>query len=263
MELDFKLVELGKSAPPELLARLPQGPEISFKAALHLKNFTTDQLQNLLISLDDAIETVLRIEHDLAPELHIERADERDLHWIHISSEHYNFDFYDDIPGVNNGHFFALYSLHQLGAAIFHIRELPKPQLIEASVISLVDAVEALSTARLMFERADRRAASSSNEDVWASWGGSKLTIEEQIQIAKSESGKKAASCRHQVTYRSQAMVIEMFQQRKYASLEAAAAHIAPHVHMTTRSVAKWLSHYKRDPIGFMEVLRGKLDQHI
>lgn len=259
MELDFKLVELGKSAPPELLARLPQGPDISFKAALHLKNFTTDQLQTLLISLDGAIEAVLRIEHDLAPELHIERADERDLHWIHISSEYYNFDFYDDIPGVSNGHFFALYSLHQLGAAISHIRKLPKPQLTEASVNSLVDAVEASSTARLMFERSDRSAASPSNEGDWATWGEPELTLDQQIEIVKSESGKKAASCRHQATYRSQVVVIEMFHQRKYASIEAAAAHIAPVVHMTTRAVAKWLSHYKRDPIGFMQVLNSKL----
>jgi len=263
MELDFKLVELGKNAPPQVLSRFPRGSEISFNAANHLKQFSPDQLQALLTSLDSAIATLIRIERDLAPELDIERADERDLHWIHISCEHYNFDFYDNITGINNGHFYALYALHQLGAAISHIRQLPKGQFNEESVSCLADAVESMSTARLMFERADRSAASRSSEDVWATWGEPVLTLDERIEIIKSESGKKAASCRHQVTYRSQAMVIEMFQQRKYASLEAAAAHIAPNVHVTTRSVAKWLSHYKRDPIRFMEVLKSKLAQPI
>jgi len=258
MELDYKLVELGKDAPPEVLSRLPQGPHISFSAAHHLKQFSTEQQQALLISLDNAIATLIGIERELAPELDIERADERDLHWIHISCEHYNFDFYDDIPGVNNGHFFALYALHQLGAAIGHIRQLPNNQFNEESVVCLVDAVESMSTARHMFER-ELRIAVTPKVDVWASWGVPKLSVKEQIKIAKTESSKRAASFRHIGTYEAQAKAIEMFNQRKYVSLEAAASHIAPHVYMTNRSVAKWLSKYKRNPTAFMAVLKNNL----
>ena len=260
MELDFKLVELGKSAPHEVLSRLPQGSEISAVASHYLKQFSDDQLSQLLDTLDQAIATVIRIESDLAPEMDIERSDERDLHWIHISAEFHNFSYLNDIPGIDHGHFYALYALHQLGAAAEQIRQLPPGEFNEASVNHLVDAVESMSTAKFMFERTRRSDINDASDSVWDSWDEApEDTLEQRVKRIKSEEAKKAALQRHARAYRAQAKAVELYNSRPFTSFEAAAAFIAPIVHITPRVVAKWLSKYTRDPVAFMTQVKRNL----
>ena len=259
MELDFKLVELGRNAPPEVMSRLPQGSEISATASHQLRSFSDDQLRQLLGTLDEAIASLIRIESDLAPEMDIERTDQRDLYWIDISSEYHNFGYLNEIPGITNGHFYALYALHQLGAACEQIQQLPKGTFNDSSVNYLIDAVESMSTAKLNFERT-RRSTENDDDSDWGSMNQEpEESLEEHVKRIKSEEAKKAALQRHARAYQAQLKAIELYNSRKFSSFEAAAAYIAPIVHMTPRAVAKWFSKYKRDPVAFMTQLKLNL----
>lgn len=259
MGLDFKLVELGRNAPPEVMSRLPQGYEISAMASHHLKPFSDNQLRQLLGTLDQAITSLIRIESELAPEMDIERTDQRDFYWMDISAEYHNFGYLNEIPGVTNGHFYALYALHQLGAAVGQIRQLPKGAFNETSVSYLIDAVESMSTARLNFERVQRSTHTPTDSD-WDSLDQEpEESLDEHVKRIKSEDAKKAALQRHARAYKAQLKAIELYNARKFSSFEAAAAHIAPLVHMTPRAVAKWFSKYKRDPVAFMAQLQRNL----
>ena len=71
-------------------------------------------------------------------------------------------------------------------------------------------------------------------------------SIEVQVQQQLSARARNAATQKHAQDYAMKARSIELYQARKYPSVQAAAQIIAPQVHRTQRTVARWISEAKR-----------------
>ena len=165
MQLDFRYVHLALTAPNEVTVSFPHGIDIVESTKYMLNGFSETQLQRILLALDRAINTLIRIEHDLEPGLLIQRSDETDLHWMKLSEAQHNFDRDLDIPTVKNAHYYAVYALHQLGQSIKLAHDNGKTQFDEHSVRCLTDSVESLSLARLMQERGYRNRSHNDSSD--------------------------------------------------------------------------------------------------
>lgn len=97
-----------------------------------------------------------------------------------------------------------------------------------------IDATEAVCVAENLYAR-------DLGERISASIESTLPSTEELVREKISLQAKRAAIKKHSVNYAARARVIELYQSRRYASVEAASQSIAPLVHKAPRTVSKWL----------------------
>lgn len=176
----------------------------------------------------------------------VRRSDRLDTHWL----QDFIFRYKPDasrrsyFPGYHQC--FAVLALWKIADAHFCIEpELGKsahgalknsPVEVQwlAAANYAIDATEAVCVAENLYAR-------DLGERISASIESTRPSTEELVREKISLQAKRAAIKKHSVNYAARARVIELYQSRRYASVEAASQSIAPLVHKAPRTVSKWL----------------------
>ena len=195
--------------------------------------------------IDGSVAAASSIAEDEGNELP-DRWDRSDTQWLKDRIFQYDVDPdpKSDLPGYHQC--FAVLAIWKVADANFCIQpefgagvhdalaDIPVPEQWMAAANYGVDAMEAVCFAEALYERylADRMLAVLKS---------SAPSTEEVVRETISLQTHKAAIKKHAGNHAARTRALELFQTRKYPTVDAAAKAIAKLVNKADRTVAKWL----------------------
>lgn len=235
MNPDFLMLAL--RTPFEQLLPLPNAIRIALLGKEHLSRFNDDQLRDVLAWIDATIEqAVMQRQSEPGGDI-VTRDDERDFDWLMGATENHRTYLLRDGTPFGFRDCYRVLALHKLGAVIEAIGG-PVPGLLAAPVAGLMEALEAVLLADVL---PDVESVETTVERAWGEGLRPDSDVQQEVERAKSDSGRKAANIRHVANRAAKDRALELYRIGTYSTIEAASKIIGDQVCRSPVTVKNWI----------------------